>query len=99
MSKHNAALVSVRTEWIKKRGLVPLFKGVRAINGDTLIQVKNYNFADHSFVELDFNPPAFKGRSVKVLIPRSVIEVILIPQKAKDVSLLGFKSLSENNAG
>ena len=96
MAKQNNAWVTISTQWIEKRGLGPLFKGAWATaEGDAVIEVANYNLADHSFVELDFNPPSLNGRPVRILIPRGAVETIVVPKNSKDLSLLGFKNTNE----
>jgi hypothetical protein len=92
MANKKPALVTVSSAWISKNGLGKLFDGEFAsINGDPLIQATDYSLEDHSFVELEFYPSSFDKNWVKVFIPRNEIVSIIVLQKRKDASLIGFK--------
>lgn len=92
MSKKNAAGVTVRSEWIKRNGFDSLFKGVSATNsGNAVITATDYSLESYGFAEIEFYPPSLKGHWVRVLVPTAEIEAIVVLEKNKDASILGFK--------
>jgi hypothetical protein len=92
MAKKNAAGVTVRSEWIGRNGFDSLFKGVSATSsGNAVITASDHNLEDYSFVEVEFYPPSLNGHWIRLFIPRAEVEAIVILEKNKDASLMGFK--------
>jgi len=56
-----------------------------------LIEATDHSLADHSFVEVEFYPSFLHGHWIRLFIPRGEIVSIIVLEKAKDVSRIGFK--------
>jgi hypothetical protein len=92
MAKKNAAIVTVKSEWIRKNRFGDLFKeAFAASSGNAMIEATDHSLADHSFVEVEFYPSFLNGHWIRLFIPRGEIVSIIVFEKAKDVSLIGFK--------
>jgi hypothetical protein len=92
MSKKYAASVTVRADWITRNGFGGIFKGVWATStGNAIIQATDHGLGDPSFVEVEFSPPALNGNWMRIMIPRGAVEAIVMFERAKDSSLIGFK--------
>jgi hypothetical protein len=92
MAKKNAAIVTVTSEWISKNGFGGLFKGaLAASSGNAMIEATDHSLTDHSFVEVEFYPSFLNGHWIRLFIPRGEIVSIIVLEKAKDVSRIGFK--------
>ena len=92
MAKKNAAIVTVTSDWIGKNGFGGLFKDAfAASSGNAMIQATDHSLADHSFVEVEFYPSFLNGHWIRLLIPRSEIVSIIVLEKAKDASRIGFR--------
>jgi hypothetical protein len=95
MAKKNAAFITVSSEWIKYCGLGPLLKGSWATGkGDAIIQATDHNLSDHSFVEVEFYPAFNTENWIRLYIPRPQIVSIIVFERGKDVSAMGFKKFN-----
>jgi hypothetical protein len=91
MAKKNAAIVTVTSEWISRNGLGGIFKGAfAASSGNAMVEATDHSLADHSFVEVEFYPRFLNGHWIRLFIPRGEIVSIIVLEKAKDVSRIGF---------
>lgn len=92
MAKKNAAIVTVRSEWIGKNSFGGLFKDAfAASSGNAMIEASDHSLADYSFVEVEFYPSFLNGHWIRLFIPRGEIVSIIVFENAKDISRIGFK--------
>lgn len=92
MAKKNAAIVTVKSEWISQNGFGGLFQGAfAASSGNAMIEATDHSLADHFFVEIEFYPTFLNGHWIRLFIPRVEIASIVVLEKSKDLSRIGFK--------
>jgi hypothetical protein len=92
MAKRNAAIVTVRSGWISENGFAGLFKGAFATStGNAMIEATDHSLSDYSFVEVQFYPAFLNGHWIRLFIPRAEVVSIIVLERAKDASLIGFK--------
>jgi hypothetical protein len=93
MAKKNAAAyVTVKSEWIRRNGFGAIFKGVFATSTrNAVIAATDHNLEDYSFVGVEFDQPSLSGHWIRIFIPRGEVEAIVVLEKDKDASLIGFK--------
>jgi hypothetical protein len=94
MPKKNQAGVIVKAEWIERIGLSQFFKRTIChkyrVRRDCRyrLQPGGHPF----FAEIEFSPQSLNGGRTKVLIPKGEVAAIMLPQKAEDLSRLGFRA-------
>jgi hypothetical protein len=92
MPKKNAALVTVKSVWASANGFGSLLEGAFASSsGNAMIQATDYSLEDYSFVEVEFYPPFLNGNWIRLSIPRAEVVSIIVFEKPKDASRIGFK--------
>src|SRR5712692_8767006 len=91
MAKKNPAIVTINREWVETNDYVDICKpALGNISGNVSVQATDHSLSDFSFVEVELRPPIFKGGWLKLSIPRSEVVSIIVLEKLKDASRIGF---------
>jgi hypothetical protein len=56
-----------------------------------MIEATDHSLADDSFIEVEFYPSFLNGHRITLFIHRGEIAAIIILERGKDISLIGFK--------
>jgi hypothetical protein len=101
MSKRDetiTAIIHVRQSWVETTGASAIFApaNVALGQGDILaIPVTRWDISDEYFVEFTFYPRALENepvKSIKVLIPKKEVVLIVELKKPEGMSTLGYKT-------
>lgn len=91
------AMVHVRQSWVETTGIRALFKSANWVLGPDAILVipaTRIDVSDNYFVDLTFYPRALEDqtvKSLKVLIPKQEIVLIVELKSPENLSTLGYK--------
>ena len=92
------AIIHVRQTWVETTGVSAIFASANVAlgHGDTLgIPVARWDISDEYFVEFTFYPRAMENKavkSIKVLIPKKEVVLIIELKKAEGMATLGYKT-------
>jgi hypothetical protein len=90
------AIIHVRQSWVETTGASTIFASANALGqGDILgIPVTRWDISDEYFVEFMFYPRALENepaKSIKVLIPKKEVVLIVETKKPEGMDTLGYK--------
>jgi hypothetical protein len=92
------AIVHVRQSWVETTGAAVIFASANVALGqdDMLaIPVTRWDISDEYFVEFTFYPRALENepvKSIKALIPKKEVVLIVELKKPESMSTLGYKT-------
>jgi len=92
------AIIHVRQSWVETAGASAIFAAANVAlgQGDILgIPVTRWDISDEYFVEFTFYPRALENeavRSIKVLIPKKELVLIVELKKPEGMVTLGYKA-------
>jgi hypothetical protein len=92
------AIVHVRQSWVETTGSSAIFASANVVlgQGDILgIPVTRWDISDEYFVEFTFYPRALENepvKSIKVLIPKKEVVLIVELKKPEGMGTLGYKT-------
>jgi hypothetical protein len=92
------AIVHVRQSWVETTGASAIFASANVVlgQGDILgIPVTRWDISDEYFVEFTFYPRALENepvKSIKVLIPKKEVVLIVELKKPEAIGALGYKT-------
>ena len=91
------AIIHVRQSWVETTGASTIFASANVAlgQGDILgIPVTRWDISDEYFVEFTFYPRALENepvKSIKVLIPKKEVVLIVELKKSEGMGTLGYK--------
>jgi hypothetical protein len=91
-------IIHVRQSWVETTGASALFASANVApgQGDTLgIPVTRWDISDEYFIEFMFYPRALESepvKSIKVLIPKKEVVLIVEMKKPGGMGVLGYKA-------
>jgi hypothetical protein len=92
------AIIHVRQSWVETTGASAIFASANVVlgQGDILgIPVTRWDISDEFFVEFTFYPRALENdpvKSIKVLIPKKEVVLIVGLKKPEGMGTLGYKT-------
>jgi len=92
------AIIHVRQSWVETTGASAIFASANVVlgQGDILgIPVTRWDISDEFFVEFTFYPRALENdpvKSIKVLIPKKEVVLIVELKKPEGMVTLGYKA-------
>ena len=92
------AIIHVRQSWVETTGAGPIFTSANVVleQGDILgIPVTRWDISDEFFVEFTFYPRALENdpvKSIKVLIPKKEVVLIVELKRPEGMGTLGYKT-------
>jgi hypothetical protein len=92
------AIIHVRQSWVETTGASAIFASANVVSGqgDILgIPVTRWDISDEFFVEFTFYPRALENdpvKSIKVLIPKKEVVLIVELKKSEGMGALGYKT-------
>jgi hypothetical protein len=92
------AIIHVRQDWVQMTGASAIFASANVAlgRGDVLgIPVTRWDISDEYFVEFTFYPRALENepvKSIKVLIPKKEVVLIVELKKPEGMGTLGYKA-------